>query len=221
MAGLGLLLAFAVSWWLARRDGTRWPEVIATLAWSVVAAVVGARAWSLIAWWCSDPEEVRWIWDPLDGAGYASAGGLVAAAVTLFVARTLFGAGAFRRIVDAVVPAGFAGLALARLGCVFERCDPGRPTALFGVLYPDGASLHAFGAYITFPTLILVAIGAFRPADGRRAVFVAMGYAVVRFVAEFARDAPAIVHAGHAVAVGVALVAGGWWWFDRRHGREV
>lgn len=180
-----------------------------------MAAVAGARAWALAEWWWASGEAAQWIWDPFAPAGYSSAGAFVGAGLMLWVARRVFGEDPFRLQLEAVAPAAFVALACARLGCVFERCDPGRPSEVFGVAYPDGPALHAFGAYVALPTLAVVA-GAvlFCKPDGRRAPLIVAGYALVRFVAEFFREAPTLLHLGHAVALIVGFSALAWWKLD-------
>ncbi len=209
-------MAFALVVFLARRNGARWQEPLATLGLSAVAAIAGARVWSLLQWWWTD-REMTWIWDPLAPAGYSSAGAFLGGGLALLAARAIFGRQPFASLLDIVLPAGFTALALARLGCVFERCDPGRATDWFGVTYPDGAHLHPFGAYLAGGTLlaVVVALRWTGPA-GRQALVVTLGYAAVRLLAEFTRDAPTWVHGGHLVAALVAIVGVAWWLIDGR-----
>lgn len=211
------MLAFAVAWWLARRDGVDRSEALGTLGVLGVAAVLGARAWSLLEWWWAEGE-IQWIWDPLVAAGYSSAGAFLGGGLALVASRFVFGRTAFAKLLDVVLPAGFVALALTRLGCLFERCDPGRPATFFGVRYPDGAFLQPFGGYLAGGTLAVAILAAFMHNEvaGRRAVALTVGYAAVRFLAELTRDAPTLIHAGHGLALLVGASAVAWWFVDGR-----
>ena len=202
---------------LSRLDRVRWVEPFALFSLSAVAAVVGGRAWSLLAWWLDPSSPVQWEWNPLAPAGYASAGAFVAAGLVLLVARAMWTRLEFARLLDVVVPSSLIALAFTRFGCVIERCDPGRPTtSFFGVEYPDAALLHPFGAYLAVGTAAVVLIWIRRVSTpGSRAVYVSLGYACVRFIAEFTREAPSTLHAGHLIALGVAAVAFTWHMVDR------
>lgn len=211
-------MGFGTTVVLARRAGMNGPEALATLGLSGVAAIIGARAWSLLEWWWVSPD-IPWIWDPTAPAGYSTAGAFVGAGLVLFFARFVFGRVEFAKLLDVVAPGAFVALALTRLGCVFERCDPGRVTSGFGVTYPDGQHLHPFGAYLAIGTILAVVVTRFVAyRRGARAVALIMAYGVIRFVAEFSREAPNLLHLGHAVAIAVVLAAAVWWRADGRIG---
>lgn len=208
LVGLGLLTALFWVVRTARRDAVSRVEAVAFFSLGAVAAVVGGRTWALLSWWLRDPVGFRVVLDPLEPAGYASAGALLGAAAAALLARSTFGL-SFWRVADAVTPAAFLALAFARLGCVVERCDPGRPTDAWGVIYPDGAQLHAFGAYIALPMMLVVLLSHVfvvdRPAGVRAGIMIA-AYGMIRFTAEFWRDTPTLLHNGHLVAVAALAV---------------
>lgn len=204
-----MLAALAWTVVTARRDRVAVVDAVAFLSIAAVLAVVGGRAWALLHWRVTQPSTFRWVLDPLEAGGYASAGAMLGATVAAAVAYRVFKE-QFWKIADVVTPAGFLALAFARLGCVVERCDPGRPTDSWGVIYADGAQLHAFGAYIALPMMLVVVlahVAIHGRRAGLRAAFVLTSYGVIRFVAEFWRDAPTSLHAGHAIACAV-FVAG-------------
>lgn len=213
-----MLLAFGWAGLLARRDAVPWQAPLATLGLAAFAAPVGGRLWALLEWW-AEGGDVQWVFDPFVAAGYSSPGAFVGAGAAMLAARGVFGREAFARIADIVAPAALLALALTRLGCVIERCDPGRVATWFGVRYPDGVVLHPFGAYIAVPAfvwLIAVSFVGRNREPGWRALLATGGYGAIRFVAEFAREAPAPVHAGHLVALGIIGAVTIWWVSDRR-----
>jgi prolipoprotein diacylglyceryltransferase len=221
------------------RDGRDPRGGAATLAICAVAAVVGGRAWALLSWWAEEGEAARWIWDPFSPAGYASAGALVGAALVVLLHRVMFGSEDTARVLDAVAPAGFAALALTRVGCLFEGCDVGRIAHVrWAVRYPHGhpvfdeqvaaglvdeaarwsAAVHPFALYLAVPTLLiaLASIALRSPRAGARAAWVGAGYGVVRLGAEAFRAPGSGFQVGYAVALFVLLASVAWWFVDRR-----
>lgn len=201
---------------LARRDRFAFGEAFAGLGLVAVCAVVGARIWSVIGELAAGHEP-----DLFSAAGFASGGALVGGGLALVVWRVVQGRESLKRSVDVLVPAGLIGLALTRLGCLFEGCHPGRVTDVAWAVQHPGASLavHPFGAYVALPTLALLALLSFyRPQiDGRRGALAAGGYGVIRFVAEFFREGDGVLwlglHDGHLVALGLVVVAALFLWW--------
>lgn len=203
--GLGLLVALAYSQLLARFQGAARLEVLAMLGLCGVGALLGAPLVGLVF---RPGGELSW-------AGGSSVGimlgGVVVAGVLYFVVERRRWLG----LVDVVVPAGLLGLGVAHLGCLFRGCDFGRVTeASWAVAYARGSGpwfwhqvhhglgfngaqslgTHPFGAYLGGGAIVVVAAltlwslrrRGFPP--GTMAALSALGYLVVRFIAEFTRE---------------------------------
>lgn len=119
---------------------------------------------------------------------------------------------------DALVLAGLSGLGLARVGCLSNGCDFGRLTDVPWALHygpgtaaymqhlksgliawgaPESLGVHPFALYLSLGVLIITLTGTAmlwtrRVPPGRVGLGCGMGYLVVRFLVEWARD-PATV----------------------------
>jgi phosphatidylglycerol:prolipoprotein diacylglycerol transferase len=155
--------------------------------------------------------------DPRQG-GHSSFGALVGASlvVGLWLRASVSGARGRQALagLDALAAGGLAGLALARLGCLANGCDFGKPTDLawavrhgprtdafrahlergwIGIDAVLSAPVHPFALYLVVGTLAIVAWAVWaivrrRFAPGRVAVWAAGVYLSWRFVAEWTRD---------------------------------
>lgn len=248
LVGFGTLFAVALAAVSARRRGAPFTEAFALLGLCGVAAAIGGRAWAVASNALLGGSDL-FVWSPFAPAGYASAGALLAAATTLAGSRLVYGRDEFLRALDAVVPAGLLGLAFARAGCVVQGCDYGsRLTASWAIHYPNGhpvfesqlasglidagaalsLGVHPFGYYIAIPAALLALVcGIVRTSRrGDAAIGCAVGYAVIRFVAEFWRApsnqelAVGPFHLGHAVAIGVLAAALGYAWLENRPSQD-
>jgi len=179
--------------------------------WVGVAGCVGARLlWVLVG--AEGPVRSGAPWSAaftVEGSGFASFGGLAAAGLAAWGVRRGLADRAWWRLLDAVVPVGFVGLAVARVGCLTAGCDFGRPTrAPWGLRYPFetpahlahvaeewieptapwSLSTHPFPFYLVAVTLVAVLTGIRCESDGMEATVVAAVYCAGRFVAEFFRS---------------------------------
>ena len=114
-----------------------------------IAAGAGARLY----WFALHPTTID---DLLAlNAGFSSFGAIMGGGAAVAALRyPLFDdARQFRRTLDAMVPAGLAGLAFARLGCIANGCDYGTPTdAPWGIRYHAGTEIvqrHELLGYIS------------------------------------------------------------------------
>ena len=229
LVGVGIVAALCVTAWLARRDGvslaSSWGltgllAAVALAGGAVLGAVGGALG------------------------TFSSVGALAGVSVAALVVRARFGAQT-PPLFDVVAPGAVLALAFARLGCLFEGCDFGRPTTnSFAVAYeaphpvgflhvtrglvdavaPTSAAMHPFPLYIFVPALLIVLVS-FGICGGRgtRAMCVVVGYGSVRSMAEWFRD-PACRDdiAGLPVGFVAALLVGlgaFLWWIDSNRNR--
>ncbi len=118
--GLGLLAFFLLLWWGARRQEERF-RLVALAGLVGAGALVGGLLASVA----------------VGELGLSSLGGIAGAGLVLLFAPPWLGEDRGRAW-DVVIPAGIAGLAVARLGCLWEGCDFGRRTAEWGVAHPPG-----------------------------------------------------------------------------------
>lgn len=211
--GIGLLVAAGVLAVAARWRRVAVAEVFALFGGCALAGFAGARlAWIVLA---PDAAKASLPWramlDPTAG-GFASVGLLAGAGLVAAGAIAAAGERAWCWL-DALVPAGLVGLAAARLGCLANGCDWGRPADLaWAVRYPAAsppwhthlgeglieagqvwsAPVHPLPAYLAVAS-ITVAIGALvwlwrhRPPAGAVATTAAAGYLALRLVAELFR----------------------------------
>lgn len=235
LIGVGLLAAAAVALCVGWMRRVPLSEVLALFGLSVVAAAVGSR----ISWVMLDPA-VGWamIFEhpmaivDLSRGGHNSFGALGGAALAVGLwYKDLWRAGTRRdrrsdrsprgshgvralSMLDALVPAGLAGLSMARLGCLFDGCDFGKTTALpWAVHHSPGTrafaahaeqglveagaqwsvAVHPFGAYMAAGTLLIAAVAVAvlaktEVASGRVAAWAASAYLALRLVVEWTRE---------------------------------
>jgi len=200
--GLMYLLAFALAWWLGRwriRCGasTFSPRDLEDVIFvCVLGVVVGGRlGYTLFyqpAYYLSHPLEILYVWQ----GGMAFHGGLLGVLVMLaWWARKR--KVRYLAVGDQVAPLIPLGLAAGRLGNFINGELWGRPTdAPWGMVFAqagDGMARHPSQLYQAGleGVLLFVLVWAFarkaRPVGQVSAVFL-LGYGVLRFIAEFARE---------------------------------
>lgn len=231
LIGVGLLVAAAVALCVGWIRRVPLSDVMALFGLSVVAAAVGSRlSWVMLdpaVGWAIIVEHPMAVID-LSRGGHNSFGALGGAAIAVGLwykdawfqdrradtsSRGSHGAQALSML-DALVPAGLAGLSMARLGCLFDGCDFGRATVLpWAVHHSPGtrafaahveqglveagaqwsATVHPFGAYLAAGTLLIAAVAVavlarVKVAPGRVATWAASAYLGLRLVVEWTRE---------------------------------
>lgn len=133
--GIGLWVSLTVVWWGATADN-RW-SVVAWWGWTVAAALAGGVAITALR----------------GELGLSSRGGALGVLVlwggawTMSVWRGGDRLNACWRTFDALTPGLLLGLASARVGCLLDGCDVGRPTDMpWAVAHADGT--RAFDAHV-------------------------------------------------------------------------
>ncbi|MFW5968526.1 MAG: prolipoprotein diacylglyceryl transferase family protein, partial [Persicimonas sp.] len=213
LIGVGILAAALAVYVGARVRRVDVREAFALFGVCAVFAVIGAR----LLWLAFDPlvsprllvENPMVVLDFRRG-GYHSIGALLGAAAATALWWRFGGATRRRAMLDVLVPGGLAGLMFARLGCLFNGCDIGRPTASdWGVRYSreaaalsDGVEvgmvgseqlwtvpLHPFALYLAVGTAVIVAGALYvsrrkEVADGYIGLWSAAAYFGLRFGAE-------------------------------------
>ncbi len=221
--GLGLLMAAAIAAGAGRRRGVPLGEMLALFGICTVAGAVSSR----LFWLLLDPavdlgffsDHLVLVVDPRSG-GHSSFGALAGAAAVVALWWSLQREEWARCALDALVCGGLAGLALARIGCLANGCDFGRPTAMpWGVRFPAGseafashvprgliapdaawsAAVHPFALYMALGTLAIVVTGVWavwgqKLRPGRVALRASGAYFVWRFAAELTRDPSTVMN---------------------------
>ena len=198
--GVGVCVFF-VWCWLSTRNHRFRLEIIALLGFSGVAAFLGGL---LLPWLVGE-------------SGLSSLGALMGAGLVLLALPLRTGLDRWRAA-DHLVPAGIAGLSVARLGCLFEGCDFGKVTGGdWGVVHEAGTrafdahvifyqmspfeagslSVHPFALYLALWGIAAAGVGEWRRSKGDGPGASAMLAAAVFFfggaVIEFFRE-PQMVH---------------------------
>lgn len=231
-AGLVVLLVGAAV--RARRRQVSVGAAFAFAGWVGVAGCVGARLlWVLVA--AEGPVRSGASWMVVftaRGSGFASFGGLAAAGLAAVAVRHRMEEAEWWRSLDVVGPAGFLGLAVARVGCLAAGCDFGRPTGgSWGLRYPletpahmahvaEGwiepsapwsLPTHPFPFYLVVVTVAAVLVGSRCKSNGAEAGAVATAYCAGRLLAEFFRSPQTdIVWFGGLVGLNQLWAAIGW-----------
>lgn len=216
MIGIGLLVSAATTLAAARVHRVDPARVFALYGACAVAAVLTSR----LLWLVVEPtagasllfEDPLRVLD-LGRGGHNSSGALLGASLAVALWWRVAPDGRRRATLDALVVGGLAGLAFARLGCLFDGCDIGRPTSLeWAVRHAAGAPaftdhvalgyvdalagwtlpVHPFAAYLAAATLLIAGVSLAliwwaRPVGGRVALGTAGAYLAVRFLLEWTR----------------------------------
>jgi phosphatidylglycerol:prolipoprotein diacylglycerol transferase len=204
--GLMYLAGFALGWWLGARRITRGQAPITRaqlddlLFLVVLGVILGGRLGYVLfykpGYYASHPLEIFAIWQ----GGMSVHGGLLGVLAAMVIAARRSGVD-WLRLMDFIAPLIPPGIAAGRLGNFINAELPGRVTDLpWGMVFPgtDGAPRHPSQLYQF--ALEGVALFIFlwwfsskpRPRGQVSAMFL-LGYGVLRFTAEFAREPDAFI----------------------------
>jgi phosphatidylglycerol:prolipoprotein diacylglycerol transferase len=204
--GLMYLAGFALGWWLGARRITRGQAPITRaqlddlLFLVVLGVILGGRLGYVLfykpGYYASHPLEIFAIWQ----GGMSFHGGLLGVMAAMVIAARRSGVD-WLRLMDFIAPLIPPGIAAGRLGNFINAELPGRVTDLpWGMVFPgtDGAPRHPSQLYQF--ALEGVALFIFlwwfsskpRPRGQVSAMFL-LGYGVLRFTAEFAREPDAFI----------------------------
>jgi phosphatidylglycerol:prolipoprotein diacylglycerol transferase len=199
--GLMYLAGFAIGWWLGARRIAKGQAPITRaqlddlLFLIVLGVILGGRLGYVLfykpGYYASHPLEIFAIWQ----GGMSFHGGLLGVMFAMVFAARRYGVD-YVRLMDFLAPLTPLGFAAGRLGNFINAELPGRVTDLpWAMVFPgtDGAPRHPSQLYQF--ALEGVALFVFlwwfsskpRPRGQVSAMFL-LGYGVLRFVAEFARE---------------------------------
>ena len=199
--GLMYLAGFAIGWWLGARRIAKGQGAITRaqlddlLFLIVLGVILGGRLGYVLfykpGYYASHPLEIFAIWQ----GGMSFHGGLLGVMFAMVFAARRYGVD-YVRLMDFLAPLTPLGFAAGRLGNFINAELPGRVTDLpWAMVFPgtDGAPRHPSQLYQF--ALEGVALFVFlwwfsskpRPRGQVSAMFL-LGYGVLRFVAEFARE---------------------------------
>jgi phosphatidylglycerol:prolipoprotein diacylglycerol transferase len=204
--GLMYLAGFAIGWWLGARRIAKGQAPITRaqlddlLFLVVLGVILGGRLGYVLfykpGYYASHPLEIFAIWQ----GGMSFHGGLLGVMAAMVIAARRNGVD-WLRLMDFIAPLIPPGIAAGRLGNFINAELPGRVTDLpWGMVFPgtDGAPRHPSQLYQF--ALEGVALFVFlwwlsskpRPRGQVSAMFL-LGYGVLRFTAEFAREPDAFI----------------------------
>jgi phosphatidylglycerol---prolipoprotein diacylglyceryl transferase len=208
----GVLVAtgFLAGIWTASRRALRGgipAERIVDLGpWLIVGALIGARLFFVVSFWRDEFADRPW-WEVfmIRKGGLVFYGGLVGAALA-YVFYVRFKQLALWKIADALAPSIALGYAIGRLGCLMNGCCYGRACTLpWAIQFPyDHASypqrVHPTQIYESLLNLGFYACLAWlyrrKKFDGQIFGIYLVGYASLRFAAEFFRGDYAVRYLG-------------------------
>ncbi len=214
----GFILAFLLMRRRARLIGVQQAWLVDAFGIAVVLGIVGARARYVYERWDhfsaegqGDLQRTLLLAADLDRGGAVWYGGVLLA--TVGVAAYVY----YRKIpliafADVGLPALIAGLAVGRIGCLFNGCCYGAPTSLpWGIAcahYP-GQAVHPTQVYETIACALLATVLMWfwtrRRRDGQVAFFAVVGYALWRFCNEGLRGDHDVFAYGWATEGGTLL----------------
>ena len=204
--GLMYLAGFAIGWWLGARRIAKGQAPITRaqlddlLFLVVLGVILGGRLGYVLfykpGYYASHPLEIFAIWQ----GGMSFHGGLLGVMAAMVIAARRNGVD-WLRLMDFIAPLIPPGIAAGRFGNFINAELPGRVTDLpWGMVFPgtDGAPRHPSQLYQF--ALEGVALFVFlwwfsskpRPRGQVSAMFL-LGYGVLRFTAEFAREPDAFI----------------------------
>ena len=217
MMALGFLAAYYFALWRAKKEHFN-KEVIANMwLWSLVAGIIGARAYFVIQHWQlfrDDLPSIFFIWQ----GGLVWQGGLIMAIIASFFYLK------YKKVsplagYDIASPATMLGLAFGRVGCLLNGCCYGKvcniewlpwplkltfPRGSYAYLAQFGTSSDQLHSQPVYATQIYSIVGVLiicavlqvffrrRKNDGEVFVLMAILYGIHRFIIEFFRDEPVL-----------------------------
>jgi phosphatidylglycerol:prolipoprotein diacylglycerol transferase len=199
--GLMYLAGFVIGWWLGARRIARGLAPITRVQLDdllflvVLGVILGGRLGYVLfykpGYYASHPLEIIAIWH----GGMSFHGGLLGVMEAMLVAARRHGVD-YLRLMDFLAPLIPPGIAAGRLGNFINAELPGRVTDLpWGMVFPgsDGAPRHPSQLYqfalegLALFVLLWWFSSRPRPHGQVSAMFL-LGYGVLRFIAEFARE---------------------------------
>ncbi|HEX5767623.1 MAG TPA: prolipoprotein diacylglyceryl transferase [Burkholderiales bacterium] len=204
--GLMYLAGFAIGWWLGARRIARGQAPITRAQFDdllflvVLGVILGGRLGYVLfykpGYYASHPLEIFAIWQ----GGMSFHGGLLGVMAAMVFAARRAGVD-YVRLMDFIAPLVPPGIAAGRFGNFINAELPGRVTDLpWGMVFPgtEGAPRHPSQLYqFALEGLALFALlwwfsSRPRPRGQASAMFL-LGYGVLRFIAEFAREPDAFI----------------------------
>jgi prolipoprotein diacylglyceryltransferase len=240
---LGMVIALATSWWMARRAGRADQDFLMVIAGGLVGAAILAR-YGLVFRYLSEARDPS-LQGFLAYGGKSLLAGLAGAYAGVVITKRILG---YRRHTgDLLIPGTALGMAIGRIGCFLAE-RPGTVTTLpWGVRVPpdaaaripncaacaSGAAMHpsflyeaavlAIAAWLLFRVANKRALPARWMAEGDVFKAFLLAYAVFRFFVEFTRGSPAMAVglSGSQLTVIPGAIALALYFARRRHDYRV
>jgi phosphatidylglycerol:prolipoprotein diacylglycerol transferase len=192
LVALAVVTGFLLARRRARRTGLDAQLCGDAMMWIVLAGFVTAHLVDALLYYPDqvqrDPLLLLEVWRDISSVGGFLGGALAA---ILFFRRKR---APLLKYVDAIVFGLTPAWILGRAGCAVVHDHPGVPTSFFlGVRFPDGVVRHDLGLeemlFAVVLTVVLYALGRWRPFDGLHTALVLLLYAPVRFLLDCLRVA--------------------------------
>ena len=204
--GLMYLAGFAIGWWLGmRRISKDLAPITRTqlddlLFLVVLGVILGGRLGYVLfykpGYYAAHPLEILYIWQ----GGMSFHGGLLGVMLAMVIAARRHGVD-WLRLMDFLAPLVTPGIAAGRLGNFINAELPGRVTDLpWGMVFPGAGDAPRHPSQLYQFALEGVVLFVFlwwfsskpRPRGQVSAMFL-LGYGVLRFITEFAREPDAFI----------------------------
>jgi phosphatidylglycerol:prolipoprotein diacylglycerol transferase len=192
MTAISFMLGILLSVYLNRKAGRSDDLILDLSTWVMLGAIVGARLLYVIVEpdeYLAHPLHVFAVWE----GGLVFYGGLIGAGMTAYLYLRKVHAPVWA-VGDAVAPGVALGHVTGRLGCWFNGCCYGRPSAQYGVIFPSlGDNIPHLPVMLYEAAFLLVLSGCLtyawqrRRFDGQIFWAYVLSYALWRFGIEFLR----------------------------------
>lgn len=188
---LGLIIGIMIYLYLAKSEKKYNDNTIMIFAAAMIFGILGAKLPILISnfkYIVNDPTNIA-----LYLSGRTVVGGLIGGTIGVVIVKRLLNIKDRRG--NLIAPAAAIGIAIGRIGCLFQGCCYGKPTTLgIGMNFGDDVLRHPTQIYeIIFHTTMFIVLLILRKKEnkpGKLFKLYVSSYFIFRFLTEFIRVEP-------------------------------